>query len=114
MPEVNYVTQEEVVESVGSVFGELNAKLDSLIAKFDGVEAEVKALKEAEEERIAQTPAASLTDMIKHRAVGNEDARVDGRTKEAREGPRMPKGFVADGPTPSSLLNELIAGGYNG
>jgi len=114
VPEVNYVTQEEVVESVGSVFGELNAKLDSLIAKFDGVEAEVKALKEAEEERIAQTPAASLTDMIKHRAVGNEDARVDGRTKEAREGPRMPKGFVADGPTPSSLLNELIAGGYNG
>ena len=110
----SYVTQEEVVESVGSVFGELNAKLDSLIAKFDGVEAEVKALKEAEEERIAQTPAASLTDMIKHRAVGNEDARVDGRTKEAREGPRMPKGFVADGPTPSSLLNELIAGGYNG
>ena len=111
MPEVNYVTHEEVVESVGSVFGELNSKLDALIAKFDTVEAEVKALKEAEEERDSMTPAASLTDMIKNRAVGNEGARIDGRTKEAKEGPQLPPGFSVDGPTPIPFLNQFMAQG---
>ena len=111
VPEVNYVTHEEVVESVGSVFGELNSKLDALIAKFDTVEAEVKALKEAEEERDSMTPAASLTDMIKNRAVGNEGARIDGRTKEAKEGPQLPPGFSVDGPTPIPFLNQFMAQG---
>ena len=107
--EIMYVTQEEMVESVGAALGGFVAKLDALEQKIDGMENVVKELLVAEEERVAQTPAASVADMIMQRAIGSEDTRVDGRTVEAKQEPVLPAGFTKDGPTPSSLLNSFIA-----
>lgn len=115
--ETVYVTQEELVEAVGGVVGELQTQITTLTEAVEGMSNVVKALQDAEEERIEQTPAASLTDMIKQRAVGSEETLVDGRTKEGRSGPETPPGFAKDGPTPSTWLNEVMSrsqGGHNG
>ena len=107
--EIVYVTQEELVESVGAVVGNLQGQITTLTDAVERMTGVVKELLVAEEERVALTPAASVADMIMQRAIGSEETRVDGRTVEAKQEPVLPAGFTKDGPTPSSLLNSFIA-----
>ncbi len=106
-----YVTQEEIVEEVGGMFREFGERLDAMQEALDGFGKSLKELERSEEERIAEkaeaTPAASLGSMLRERAVGAPEAQVDGRTKAGKAGPveRM----AADGPTPSTFLNSLMA-----
>lgn len=77
--------------------------------------ADLKALRESEEERLKQmavnTPGASLFSMIQNgftgSAVGNPAARVDGRTSQAKDGPAAPRDVPALTPVP--FINELLA-----
>lgn len=69
---------------------------------------EVKALKEADEDKVAAkaaaTPAASLVDLVRGRAVGAEETRIDGRKVK---GPKETK--EAQVPlSPVPFLNQLI------
>jgi len=106
-----YVTQEEIVEEVGGMFREFGERLDAMQEALDGFGKSLKELERSEEERIAEkaeaTPAASLGSMLRERVVGAPEAQVDGRTKAGKAGPveRM----AADGPTPSTFLNSLMA-----
>lgn len=112
----DYATREEVAE----ILAGMGDKLDALAEAIEGVGVELKSvvqevaeLKAEDEEKIAkaaeETPAASLASLIsRYRAVGNEAARVDGRTSLAKAGPEEKE---ADGPTPSTFINKLMTVG---
>jgi hypothetical protein len=111
--EPQYVTREELVEEVGGMFAEYGEQIQALQATVEGLGKSLKELQRSDEEKVAQkaeeTPAASLGDLLRHRAVGSDEARVDGRTKEARVGPKETSPIAADGPTPSTFLNAMMA-----
>lgn len=114
-----YLTREEYAESLAEV---LNPIMDSLVSMGQILEQfgeVVKELKQADEERFAQvkeqTPTASLSALIqKHISIGRDEARVDGRTQLAKEGPREIESDQTPSYTPIGLLNRLTHVAVNG
>lgn len=78
------LTVEDVTEAIKSVVMPLVERLGTL-------ESELKELKVSDEKKIAKevslTPRESLFASLE-RAIGNPGAQVDGRTKEAKDGPK--------------------------
>lgn len=82
------VTREEIAETFDA-FGEaLLAKIDERLAPL---EAAVKKLRISDDEKIkeraAGIPGASLRDLVLGRAVGAPEAKIDGRSSLAKDGP---------------------------
>jgi hypothetical protein len=109
--EPQYVTRDEFVDAVGEMFAEQGEQLAALQSTVDALGKALKELERSDEEKIAEkaegVPALSLADMIRGRAVGSEEARVDGRTKEGSAGPLEADPTSKDGPMPVDFLNEL-------
>jgi hypothetical protein len=83
--------------------------MQALTESMTALATEVKELKRTDSDRIAEkaadTPPASLQALIAQRIVGNEAARVDGRSTLAKDKPAAP---AAAGPTPYSFINSLV------
>lgn len=98
------LTRAEVTEALTT----LMAQMTQFGQVLEALAGEVKALKEADEDKVAAkaaaTPAASLVDLVRGRVVGAEEAHIDGRKfkgpKETKEVP------VPLSPVP--FLNQLI------
>ncbi len=98
------LTRAEVAEALTALTG----LVDQMRQSVEALAGEVKALKESDEDKVAAkaaaTPAASLVDLVRGRAVGAEEARIDGRKVK---GPKETKEQqVPLSPVP--FLNQLI------
>jgi len=82
------LTKEDIAEAI------VTATAKAMQPLVDNVEALGKRLEDLErsdEEKVTEkaeaTPAASLADLIHARTIGSKEARVDGRTSLAKDGP---------------------------
>ena len=81
------LTKEEVAEAIVAATVPLQQMVEALQTKLD-------ALGKADEAKIADkaaaTPAMSIAQLVnaRMRAVGSEEARIDGREKLAKDGPK--------------------------
>jgi hypothetical protein len=95
---------------VDDIASAINAAIEPLAQRLDALEQGAKERKEREE-----SPALTFAELLKTRVVGSDEARVDGRTAEAKDRPAENKGQTptimnsgsafADG-----LINRLISG----
>lgn len=92
------ISRDEIADTFRA-FGEaLLARIDERLAPL---EAEVKGMHASDDEkvkeRVAGIPGASLRDIVLGSVIGKEDARVDGRTSLAKDGPAEAKANAGDG-----------------
>lgn len=106
------LTAEDVATVFADALKPVMEAVTNLQTRMGSMEAEVKELKVADEDKIAKaaqlTPAASLQELISQSLLGNTDAQLDGRSSLARSKPKeasMPAGY---GATPSRFVNGLI------
>jgi HAMP domain-containing protein len=97
----------QVVTAIGQTLTAMNQQ----IAALAGEVKELKEAKAAEEEE-------TLTDLFA-RAIGHEQARVDGRTKLARKGPKetppdegQPGVILTGNPLVDGMVNSLVTGDW--
>ena len=107
------VTREELADVFAALIKSNQEAVSSLESRIAELEVEIKQLKKTDVEKIAeikeQTPTDSLSSLIRSRIVGDEDARVDGRTSLAKEGPEETQ-RKSNAFTGSPFLNSLMAG----
>lgn len=93
----------ERVKQVEDSTNERLAKLENLLGSLARTD-EVKVA-----EKAALTPYASITELLSKSVIGNEDARIDGRTRLANDGPEE---AAYDEPiTGIGFVDQLIKGG---
>ncbi len=111
-PEEKPLTRDEIADAIVAAvqpiqeqLAELGKALKELLREDEQKVAEV----------LAETPAASITDLVKMRAVGNEEARVDGRSKLARSKPTVPEGLKEKAPplTPIPWISDMLSAGHD-
>ena len=92
------LTKEEVADAISFMTENLTKAYQDavtpLVERIASLEAEVTRLKTADEEKVAEKAAwttraagPSLREILENSAIGKEQARIDGRTKEA-QGPK--------------------------
>lgn len=106
------LTAEDVANVFTSALAPVMEAITNLQSRMGSMEAEVKELKVADEDKIAKaaqlTPAASLQALISQSLLGNTEAQLDGRSSLAKSKPKetaMPAGY---GATPVPFVNGLI------
>jgi len=80
----------ELTDGITTALSTVGENQKALDARLDVVSTELKEFREEEDRQIKQvqqTPWAGLGGIIARSVIGNEEARVDGRTKEAKSGP---------------------------
>jgi len=114
--EVSYATREEVAEALVQTHTPLIEAVQNLAAQVVALGEEVKSLKRTDDEKVAEkaslTPAASVMDWFKLRAVGSAEAKVDGRTELGKAKPKeteVPKPKVH----PIPFINEMLTANLN-
>lgn len=101
----DYVTRKEITELVGEMANEIKA--------LKAENQELRQLVEGGiEKQLQETPAASLTSMFQS-AIGSEDAKVDGRTRLAKEGPKEDEPLAAIPGVPP-FISQLANSSRNG
>ena len=89
-----YPDREEIAETFVPIIRALSEQVEALVGRLDQVDEEIKAVKESDEEKIKtlvnySTPATLSALMAQNlRAVGSEDALVDGRKSLAKSKPK--------------------------
>jgi hypothetical protein len=103
------MTRQEVADAMSQIVSVFTEQMQALTESMTALATEVKELRRTDADRIAEkaadTPPASLQALIAQRIVGNEAARVDGRSTLAKDKPAAP---AAAGPTPYSFINSLV------
>lgn len=88
-----YVTAQEVAEAVAQMIAPFTEALNGVTSQLAAMQAEVKALKEADADKVAKaaaaTPRASLQSLIAQSFAGMQAAQIDGRTTLAKAGPKQ-------------------------
>lgn len=109
-------TEDKLAESLADVLNPVVAALTDVQARLGTLEAELKELKVTDEHKIAElkeeTPTRSLDtlrDLLSQTLIGEDDARVDGRTSLGKDGPKETEP-VTQGGTLSPFLNNLMTG----
>jgi hypothetical protein len=114
--EVSYATREEVAEALVQTHAPLIEAVQSLAAQVVALGEEVKSLKRTDDEKVAEkaslTPAASVMDWFKLRAVGSTEAKVDGRNKLGKSKPKETEP-VKPKVHPIPFINDMILGTPN-
>lgn len=107
-----YVTAQEVADAVTSVIAPFTEALTAVTSQLAAMQAEVKALKQSDEEKIAEkssaTPRASLQALLAHSIGGMAEAQIDGRTTLAKAGPKQAP-QEAEAVTGMTYIDKLIA-----
>jgi len=118
-----YVTEDQVADAVGAVVAAINERMGAFEEQLSGLQnldEAVTELKEAlgglqktDEEKFAEqvrlTPGAALFDRIQERAIGDDEAKIDGRSTLAKSGP-TPAPASSQGPTVVPFINQQMAG----
>lgn len=106
------MTRQEVAEAMGQIVSVFTEQMQALSDSMTALATEVKELKRADADRIAEkaadTPPASLQALIAQRIIGNDAARVDGRSTLAKDKPTEAPAAATNGPTPFSFINALV------
>jgi len=101
-----------VIEGYQTENAEVASAITALANAVKGVQEQIESLSRTDEAKIAEkaadTPAASLRDMV-DRAIGSKDTRVDGRSTYAKDGPQQTQPVV-DGQTGISLIDTFVSG----
>lgn len=89
----DYATRQEVADVFAGALKPLTDTLNALQSALTGLQAEVKALKQSDEDKVAAkaaaTPRASLQDLVAQSLIGNPAAQIDGRSSLAKAGPKQ-------------------------
>lgn len=106
----DFATRQEIADAMVAVSKPIMEALNGVTAQLAAMQAEVKAMKETDEIKIAKaaeaTPRASLESLIAQSIIGNKDAQIDGRTALAKAGPKQAE---ANTPlTPVPFIDSLI------
>lgn len=100
-------------EDVVVLLKTLTEAVVAMTSRVATLEKGLTQLEASESEKIAKkaanTPIASLTDLLKS-AIGSEETRVDGRTSLAKSAPEEVQDKLSN-PTPFSFVNEFIRDG---
>ena len=87
-----YATVQEVADTIAGIMKPVTDALTAINAQLANVNADMKALKEADESKIAKAasaaPRASLQELIAANIIGSSAAQIDGRTALAKAGPK--------------------------
>lgn len=107
-----YLTHTEFVQAMSEVLAPVIEQVGAVVAQVNQMSATVKELGKTDAERLAKeaevTPQASLSELIASAIVGQDAARLDGRSALAKSGPKeaaKPKPEVAGLP---GFLGEII------
>ncbi len=114
-PEETRETPQELTRAeLGEVVAAIGQAMTAITAQVNALAGEVKELKEhraAEDEE-------TLTDLFQ-RAIGHEQARVDGRTRLAKQGPKetppetnQPAIVDTGNPLVDNMVNALVSGDW--
>lgn len=107
-----YVTAQEVADAMAGVIAPFTEALTAVTSQLAAMQAEVKALKQSDEEKIAEkssaTPRASLQALLAHSIGGMAEAQIDGRTTLAKAGPKQAP-QEAEAVTGMTYIDKLIA-----
>ena len=107
-----YVTAQDVADAVSAVVTPFAEALTAVTSQLAAMQAEVKALKEADADKVAKaasaTPRASLQALIAQSISGMTDAQIDGRTTLAKAGPKQAP-QEPETVTGFSYIDQLIA-----
>lgn len=108
------LTAQDIAAAVRDVLVPFEQRLAAIESQQKQIEALNKSQDERVAEQLAATPAASLADLLRgamghERAIGNPEARVDGRSSLAKAGPKETTGD-ADAPQFVSVpwINQMI------
>lgn len=108
----NYVTAEEVAGVLTSMLQPLTVAVQTLTEALTTQQAEIKALRETDETKIAKaaaaTPRASLQELMAMSIFGASGAQVDGRTTLAKAGPKQTAAPVEQA-TGIEYIDQMIA-----
>lgn len=102
------------IKELGSVMATALNGVLALSERVDALTKELEALKASDAEKVAKqaavSPLASLAALVQKSVVGDDAARVDGRTALGRSAPEETQPPAANGPYPFPIVNDLIAG----
>ena len=83
---------EDLRNEVAEALKSLAVSVQALTEGFTAIQADVKALKATDEQKIAEkaqdTPPLSLAELVKMTVIGDDSARIDGRKSLAQDGPK--------------------------
>ncbi len=106
------ITREEIAEAMNVIVGLVKENGESMSNRLGDIEAQLKELQVADEEkiteRVSQIPSDSVLDLMGMSVIGRSDARVDGRKSLAKEGPEeteAPKVSVTGSPLLDSYMD---------
>lgn len=114
--EDNSLTRDEVVDAIAAAFQPLQQQLEALVLVQAEQAKTLKQLTETDETKVAKkaslTPAASLAELVAQRVIGSPEAKVDGRKKLSKSGPKETEPIeVGLNPTPVPFINNLLTQG---
>lgn len=100
-----------------TISGAINAAIEPLAQRIEALEGkEAERAVEAEEKQAEpETPLMALGQLLKSRVIGAQEARVDGRTKEANDGPQETEPasstpLRSGNPLADATVSRLLAG----
>lgn len=110
------LTRDEVVEAIAAAFQPLQQQLETLVLVQTEQAKALKQLTETDEAKVAEkaslTPAASLAELVAQRVIGSPEAKVDGRKKLSKSGPKETEPTEPGlNPTPVNFINQLLTQG---
>lgn len=103
----NTLTQQAVAAAV--VAG-VNLAMEQISGQLKEISDRIEVLEKSEAAIDAMTPAASFAQMIKSAVIGDNSTKVDGRTKEAKDGPAEADPVI-EGEGPFDVVNMIKSGG---
>ena len=107
------LTRDEIAEAMKAVVALVTESNDTVGNRLNDIEAQIKELQVSTDvkvkERVEQIPTDSVLSLMNMSIIGHEDARVDGRTALAKEGPEETEQPQAPR-TPSPLIDSLMSG----
>jgi len=86
------ITRKEIMDGLALLITPIAESVLALRTATESLQQQVKDLQKGDEEKIAEktewTPAASLSELIQNSVIGKDKVYVDGRKKEAKDGPK--------------------------
>lgn len=102
------VTKAEFAEVIADLLSPMSDAIKSISERLAAAESTIQEIRVSDEQKVAEkaemTPTASLREIVAQAIVGNKEAQIDGRLKEA-QGPKE---------TPNPVPNQSMSGWLDG
>ena len=107
------LSRDEIAEAMTAVVALVKESNDTVGNRLNDIEAQIKELQVSTDvkvkERVEQIPTDSVLSLMNMSVIGQDGARVDGRTGLAKDGPEETEQTQAPR-TPSPLIDSLMSG----